>query len=188
MDQPVTELLNRAGSGDEGAVQAVYPIIAAELRRIAERQLRSEPEGHSLQATVLVNDAFLSLVDRADLRWQGRAHFFAVASAAIRRLLIDHARREGRQKRGGGWRRVELHDGFAAPSDRQEADLLELDEALTRLAALHERQARIVELRFFGGLSVQEAADLLGVSPRTVEGDWATARAWLRRELRRGGS
>jgi RNA polymerase sigma-70 factor (ECF subfamily) len=185
-DEPgdVTRLLREVGGGRPGAAEDLIALVYDELRRIADIHMRREPAGHTLQPTALVNEAYLKLVDQTRVDWQGRTHFLAVASGAMRRVLIDHARGRLRHKRGGGLRRVDLDEALerAAFSD---ADVLDLHEALERLAALDERQARIVEMRFFGGLSVEEVADSLGLSKRTVEGEWTHAKAWLRRELGR---
>jgi RNA polymerase sigma factor (TIGR02999 family) len=161
------------------------PLVYDELRALAESYLRQERPNHTLQATALVHEAYLRLIDQRDVRWKNRAHFFAVAAQAIRRILVDHARGHRRAKRGGDRQRMRLDEDLALLQDR-DLDLLTLDEALEKLACLHERQARIVELRFFGGLSLSDVAAFLGVSPRTVDGDWSMARAWLRRELRKG--
>lgn len=161
------------------------PHVYEELRRIAAAHLRREAPGHTLQATLLADEAFIRLIDQSRVEWKGRAHFMAVASEIIRRLLVDHARLRRAGKRGAGWERVALHEDAASVA-RHEVDLVELDDELNALRALNERQARVVELRFFGGLSVEEAAEVLGVSPRTVKGDWMVARAWLRERLNGG--
>lgn len=179
----VTRMLKQASAGDESAINRLLPMVYDELRALAESYLQRENPGHTLQATALVHEAYLRLVKQEDVEWQNRAHFFALAAQAIRRILVDHARGRGRAKRGGDRERVTLDEDVALTSDR-DVDLIELDAALEKLARLHERQARIVELRFFGGLTLREAAEVLGVSPRTIDGDWSMARAWLRRELR----
>lgn len=179
----VTELLHQAGAGDPTAAAAVFPLVYDELRQLAHRQLRRESSGHSLNTTALVHEAYLKLVDQTRAQIRDRAHFFAVAATAMRRILVDHARRHGAAKRGAGARRVplEMVDGLA-PDER--ADLLvALDTALVRLAALDERQARVVECRFFGGLTEEETAEALGTSTRTVKRDWAKARSWLYQAL-----
>jgi RNA polymerase sigma-70 factor (ECF subfamily) len=189
MDEPgeVTRLLHEMKAGRAGAIEDLMPLVYDELRRIASRHMRREGEGHTLQPTALVNEAYLKLVDQTRTEWESRTHFLCVASAAMRRILIDHARGRLRKKRGAEFRRVDIDDVLerAAASD---ADLLDLHEALERLAALDERQARVVELRFFGGLSVDEVAAALDVSRRTVEGEWTHAKAWLGRELRGPGA
>ncbi len=159
------------------------PLVYDELRALAQSYLNRERPDHTLQATALVHDAYVRLIRQEDVEWKNRAHFFAVAAQAIRRILVDHARGHQRQKRGGGRERVRLDEDVAV-LDERDIDLIALDEALEKLAHLRERQARIVELRFFGGLELKEVAEFLGVSPRTVTGDWQMARAWLRREMR----
>lgn len=181
----VTGILQEVCNGRDSAVARLFPLVYDELRALAESYLQRERCDHTLQATALVHEAYLRLVDQRDVQWQGRAHFFAVAAQAIRRILVDHARSHLRAKRGGNRRRVAL-DSSVAWSTGPNLDLVALDEALDRLAALHQRQARIVELRFFGGLSGDETAEVLGIAPRTVDGDWSMARAWLRRELAEG--
>ncbi len=178
----VTRMLVRASQGDESAVNHLLPLVYDELRALAESYLQRERPDHTLQATALVHEAYVRLIKQEDVEWKNRAHFFAVAAQAIRRILVDHARGHERVKRGGGLCRVSLDEGVASAPER-DVDLLALDEALGKLAQLNERQARIVELRFFGGLNSKDVAAYLDVSPRTVDGDWAMARAWLRREL-----
>jgi RNA polymerase sigma factor (TIGR02999 family) len=160
------------------------PLVYDELRALAESYLRRERPDHTLQATALVHEAYMRLVKQEEVEWQNRAHFFAVAAQAIRRILVDHARGHQSGKRGGDRKRVRLDEDLTVPEP--DLDLLALDEALQELAHLHERQARIVELRFFGGLSLKEVAEYLGLSPRTIDGDWHMARAWLRCKLREG--
>ncbi len=178
----VTVILERIGEGDRAAVDELLPLVYEELRAIAERALRGERSGHTLQATALVHEAYLRLVGTERMAWQNRAHFLAAGAESIRRVLIDHARGRGREKRGGGWRRVPLEGAGGADGGRW-VDVVDLHEALARLESVSERQAKLVELRFFGGLTMEESAHVLGVSVRTVTGDWAMARAWLRREL-----
>ncbi|MBV9506006.1 MAG: sigma-70 family RNA polymerase sigma factor [Acidobacteriia bacterium] len=170
----------RAGKREIEArlMEAVYP----ELRRIAARYMAREQAGHTLQATALVNEAYVELVGPARPDWQNRAHFFAIAAQLMRRILVDHARKKRAQKRDGARQRVELTDGLVVSEDRLEEILL-IDAALTRLAEWDPRQAKIVELRFFSGLTEDETAEVLGVSPRTVKRDWNVARAWLHSEL-----
>ena len=183
-DSPnITHILKKATDGDDSAVRRLMPLVYDELRALAESYLRQERSGHTLQATAIVHEAYVRLIKQDDIKWQNRAHFFAVAAQAIRRILVDHARARQRAKRGGGLERVRLDEDVAVLEER-DLDLVALDESLEKLAGLHERQARIVELRFFGGLTLKEVAEFLGVSPRTVDGDWSMARAWLRRELR----
>ena len=185
----VTGLLVAWGAGDARALDALLPAVYAELRRQARRAMRREAAGHTLQPTALVHEAFLRLVDQRQARWESRTQFFAIAAQAMRRILVDHARTRQRAKRGGGAALVTLTDaapdGAGAFTDVGGVDALALDEALTRFAALDPGKARLVELRFFAGLSIPEAAAALGVSPATVGREWAVARAWLRRELDR---
>ncbi len=181
----VTQILRRASDGDDSAVNRLMPLVYDELRALAESYLRQERSDHTLQATALVHEAYVRLIKQEDVEWQNRAHFFAVAAQAIRRILVDHARGHNRIKRGGDRERVQLEDDLVL-SDSRDLDLIALDEGMKKLAKLNSRQAQIVELRFFGGLSLKEVANFLGVSPRTVDGDWSMARAWLRRELSEG--
>jgi RNA polymerase sigma-70 factor, ECF subfamily len=180
----ITRILVRASQGDESAVNHLLPLVYDELRALAENYLRCERPDLTLQATALVHEAYLRLIKQEEVQWQNRAHFFAVAAQAIRRILVDHARGHARQKRGGDRERVRLDEEVAVLPER-DVDLVALDEALVKLAELHPRQAQIVELRFFGGLSLRDVAEVLKVSPRTVDGDWSMARAWLRRALQR---
>jgi len=172
------------------AADELLPLVYDQLRRLARRLLSRERPGHTLQPTALVHEAYLKLVDQTRVDWKGRTHFFAAGAQAMRHILVDHARGRGRAKRGGGWNRVTLGEDAAPFADGGlDADeLLALDEAMQRLAKLDERSARVVELRFFGGLTVPEVAHVLAVSTRTVEGDWTHARAWLNRELDCGGA
>lgn len=181
----ITLLLRGASDGDPVAVNGLLPLVYDELRALAQHYLERERSDHTLQATALVHEAYLKLVDQHNARWQDRRHFFAVAAQAIRRILVDHARTKGRHKRGGGLAQRPLHDAAAEIASESRIDLVALDEALIALAKLNERQARIVELRFFGGLSIDEIGEVLGVSARTVDGDWSMARAWLHRFLTR---
>ena len=178
----VTELLGRARSGDASALADVFPLIYDELRRLAGQQLRREPDGHTLSPTALVHEAYLRLVDYARVEWTGRAHFLAAASTAMRRVLVDHARGHRSAKRGGALRRVALDDVELGIEERAEL-VVALDEALDRLTALDARQARVVECRFFGGMTEEETAEALGIGVRTAKRDWAKARSWLHREL-----
>jgi RNA polymerase sigma-70 factor, ECF subfamily len=183
MESPqITELLKAWSNGDKEALETIIPLIEVELHRIARRFMRNENTGHLLQTTALVNEAFLKLVDQRSVKWQNRAHFYAIAAQCMRRILINHARGEHRAKRGGGAQRVSFsraEDVFTETND----ELLALDEALTRLTVLDQRKSKVVELRYFGGLSVEETAEVLQVSPVTVMRDWNLARAWLRREI-----
>jgi RNA polymerase sigma-70 factor (ECF subfamily) len=179
----VTDLLGELSKGKPGAADHLIPVVYEELRRLADRYMRRERDGHTLQATALVHEAYLKLVEQRSVNWQSRAHFFGIAAQIMRRLLVDHARGHLRDKRGGGQHLVPLDDALVF-SHEQSSDLVELDSALERLAVMDARQARIVELRFFAGLTVEEAAEVLGVSPKTVKRDWSVAKAWLHGELK----
>jgi RNA polymerase sigma factor (TIGR02999 family) len=183
----VTELLRAHRAGDPEALERLVSRVYGELRRQAARYLRRERGNHTLQPTALVHEAYLRLADQRDVEWQNRAHFFAIAAQIMRRILVDHARARGRGKRGAG-QTLLLFDDALAVAESRDLDLVALDDALGALAKLDERQSRVVEMRFFGGLEVEEVAEALGVSPTTVKRDWSLARAWLQRELRRGGS
>ncbi|MEO5567130.1 MAG: sigma-70 family RNA polymerase sigma factor [Gemmatimonadaceae bacterium] len=179
----VTQMLRAWREGDKAAGEQLLPIVYAELHRRAAAAMRREDDGHTLQATALVHEAYMKLVDQKHAQWQNRSQFYGVAAQLMRRILIDHAREHLAAKRGGGARPVTL-SGVDLPADSDEAvDVLSLHEALERLTALDARQGRIVELRYFGGLSIEEAAEALDISPATVKREWATARAWLKREL-----
>ena len=181
---PLTEALRAWARGDESALAKAIELAYPELRQIARRCLRPERSGHTLQATALVHEAYLRLMDARNLTWQDRAHFFAVAAGIMRRILVDHARARGRAKRGGGMRQVNL-DAALMVTTELDPELVRLDEALEDLAAFDRRRARIVELRYFGGLTSREVAELLRVSPQTVNRDWSLAKAWLIHEMRR---
>jgi RNA polymerase sigma-70 factor (ECF subfamily) len=183
----VTELLMRWSGGDRSALDELMPLVLEELKRLASRYMHSERTGHTLQTTALVNEAFLKLADEKRVSWQGRAHFFAIASQVMRHVLVDHARTRRRAKRGGGAERIPLEQALAF-SDSQSADLLALDEALTKLATIDPRKSAVIEMRFFSGMSVEETAAVLGVSTNTVIRDWGLARSWLYRELQGLGS
>jgi RNA polymerase sigma factor (TIGR02999 family) len=178
----VTQLLADWANGDKTALQRLMPLVYEELRAIAHRHMRRERSGHLLQTTALVNEAYLRMVDQRDARLQNRVHFFAIASQLMRRILVDHARRRRRARRGGGTFELSL-DEAAAASGEPAAEVIALDDALRSLEAIDPRKGRLVELRFFGGLSLEETAEALGVSPRTVMRDWRMAKAWLRREM-----
>jgi RNA polymerase sigma-70 factor (ECF subfamily) len=178
----ITHLLKEWSDGDQSALDKLTPLVYAELRQQATRYLRRERPGHSFQTTALINEAYLRLIDAKDVRWQSRAHFFAIAANLMRRILVDHARRRDAEKRGGSQLRLTLDEGLAVTKETN-VDLLAIDEALDRLATIDPQQARVVELRFFSGLSVEETASALDVSPKTVKRDWSVARAWLRREI-----
>lgn len=178
----VTQMLNRAGSGDSAALQDLLPLVYDELRGLARAGMARERADHTLQPTALAHEVFLKLVDQSAVQWQGRAHFFALAARAIRRVLVDHARGKQRAKRGGRVRRAALAE-VGAPAAVSELEIVDLDDALAALAELDQRQARIAEMHVFGGLTLEEAAEVVGVSLRTAAADWRMAKAWLRREL-----
>jgi RNA polymerase sigma factor (TIGR02999 family) len=180
----VTRLLRAWSAGDSGALEKLTPLVYAELRRMAGRYMQRENQGNTLQATALVNEAFLRLVDVAGIRWQDRAHFFAISAQMMRRILADAARARGCGKRGGGAVRLNLNESIDA-LPRPDNRLVELDEALRSLARFDARKVKVVELRFFGGLSVEETAEVLKISPQSVMRDWKLARVWLMREMSR---
>lgn len=182
----ISKLLHAWSEGDQTAIEKLTPIVYAELYRLARRYMRNERVGHSLQPTALVNEAYLRLVRCNRMQWQDRAHFFAVSSQLMRRVLVEYARRHN-QKRGGDVHHVSLEENRVTGGMRS-ADLLALDDALNSLAHIDERKMRVVEMRFFGGLSLEETAEALNVSVPTVMRDWNTARAWLRRELKNESS
>lgn len=181
----VTALLVAWHKGDQAAIDRLVPIVHDELHRIAARVMKGERQGHSLQATALVNEAYLRLVDVRRIDWQDRAHFLAMSARIMRRILVDHARARNYQKRGGDAVRVTFAESLEV-ADESAADLMALDDALQALMARDERKARVVELRVFGGLSVEESALVLKVAPGTITRDWNFAKSWLRRELRGG--
>jgi RNA polymerase sigma factor (TIGR02999 family) len=181
----VTGLLAAWSAGDRDALDRLVPIVERELHALARRRLRGERPGHTLQATALVNEAYLRLVGQQQAQWHGRGQFFAIAARLMRRILIDHARRRAYAKRGGGAPALSLDEACVVGEERA-AELVALDDALSLLSSVDERKARIVELRYFGGLSVDETAALLGVHPDTVNRDWQRAKAFLRRELAAG--
>ncbi len=180
--QNVTQLLVDWSNGDQAALDKLLPLVNAELRQLARRYMRRESPGHTLQTSALVNEAYLRLIDQKNVRWQNRAHFFGIAAQLMRRILIDHARKAHYAKRGGGALRVSL-DEAAAVTEARAAELLAVDEALEKLTAMDARKGRIVELRFFGGLTEEETAEVIGVSLPTVQREWRAAKAWLRRML-----
>ncbi len=181
----VTQLLRAWGEGDGKALDRLVPLVHQELHRLAHNYMRREQKGHTLQTSALVNEAYLRLVDAQGVGWQNRAHFFAVSAQIMRRILVDFARSRQNLKRGGGAQRVSLDEALVVSAERG-ADLLALDEALGRLSSLSPRQSQVVEMRYFGGLSEEEVAEVLKVSPRTVRSDWSLARVWLYRELQQG--
>lgn len=180
--EDLTQLLVAWSDGDPGALDKLIPLVHDELHRLAHRYMSGERTGHTLETTALVNEAYIRLIDSSRVQWQNRAHFFAVSAQLMRRILVDYARSHRSMKRGGGLPPVPLDNGLALSPDR-DPDLVALDEALSRLAALDERKSRVVELRFFGGLAVEETAEVLGVSADTVMRDWRLAKAWLMREM-----
>jgi RNA polymerase sigma factor (TIGR02999 family) len=182
----ITRLLVAWQAGDRRALDALIPVVHDELRRLAHRSMKRERAGHLLQTTALVNEAYLSLVDARGIKWRDRAHFFAICAKLMREILVHYARARGARKRGGGLRQISL-DESALYAPAPEADLLDLDDALTALASFDERKARVVELRFFGGLTLDEIAEVLQVSTDTVARDWDFARTWLYHQMRPRG-
>lgn len=181
----ITELLRAWGNGDQSALEQLTPLVYEELHSLARRHMSRENEGHTLQATALIHEVYLRLVEFQSVRWQDRAHFYAVCSRLMRRILIDFARSRGSLKRGGNERKLTLEEGLIVSADVP-AQLLDLEEALTKLAQNDPRKSNVVELRFFGGLTVKETAEVLKVSSDTVMRDWSMARAWLLREMDEG--
>ncbi len=179
----VTALLLAVGDGEQGAFDALLPVVYDELKRVARGRLRHESAANPLQTTALVHEAYIRLIDQRQVQWANRSHFFAVASLAMRRLLVNAARDRQRLKRGGGAVLLPLDEELAAGPAERTVDILALDQALTQLEAVSERARRVVECRFFGGLSIDETAEALGVAPMTVKRDWRTARAWLARSM-----
>lgn len=181
--EDVTVLLAELSKGNQAAASKLIPLVYAELRRLASGYMRRERSDHTLQATALVHEAYLKLVEQRSVDWQSRAHFFGIAAQVMRRILVDHARGHLREKRGGGQRLVPIDEVLVfAPEQSQE--LVKLDQALERLTRLDPRQGKIVELRFFGGLTVEQTAELLGISAKTVKRDWSMAKAWLHGDLK----
>jgi RNA polymerase sigma factor (TIGR02999 family) len=181
--RPITEILHDWNDGKQEALDALLPLVYDELHRQAARYLRRERVGHTLQPTALINEVYLKLIDQRDVNWQNRAHFFGIAAQVMRRILVDYAKSRHREKRGGANETLPLEAAEFAISHGKTVDLVALDEALTRLAELDHRQANIVELKFFSGLSIEETAEVLGVSPATVKNDWKSAKAWLFQEM-----
>jgi RNA polymerase sigma factor (TIGR02999 family) len=178
----VTQLLVSWSNGDQQALDKLIPLVYGELRRLADRYLRRERPGHTLQSTALVNEAWMKLIDQRNVHWQNRAHFFGVAAQLIRRILVDYARNRYAAKRGGHAFKLSLEDVVEMPKQR-DLDLVVLDDALESLSKVDPQQGRIVELRFFAGLSIEETAEVLRISPATVKRDWVSAKAWLYREM-----
>ncbi len=181
----VTQLLVNWNNGDQAALNQLLPLVNDELRRLARNYLRRESPGHTLQPTALVNEAYLRLIDQRQVQWQNRAHFFGIAAQLMRRILVDHARRHAYAKRGGGAIQVSFDEGMAV-TEAKAAELLAVHEALEKLNAMDARKGRIVELRFFGGLNLDETAEVLGISSPTVQREWRAAKAWLHRILTEG--
>ena len=179
----VTRLLLAWNAGDQAALEKLMPLVYGELRQLAERHFRKERRGHTLQPTAVVHEAYFRLIDQTRVTWKNRGHFLAIASQAMRRILIDHARGRGAEKRGGEVEKVTLDVAIASPEPSREVDILALDEALDRLKALDGTQAQIVELRCFGGLTIEETADVMETSPSSIKRDFRSAKAWLFREL-----
>ncbi|HTH51122.1 MAG TPA: sigma-70 family RNA polymerase sigma factor [Pyrinomonadaceae bacterium] len=184
-DRPpeITLWLKQWSAGNDDALEALLPVVYEELHRQAANYLRRERVGHTLQPTALINEVYIKLINQQHVDWQNRAHFFGIAAQGMRRILVDYARSRHRNKRGGNAENVPIDSEVLAISDTTSVDLIALDEALDRLAQLDQRQARIVELRFFSGMSVEETAEALGISSATVKNDWRTAKAWLFREI-----
>ncbi len=185
--QHVTRLLQAWGQGEDAALEELLPLVHQELRRLARRYMFGERPGHTLQTTALVNEAYLRLVNSRQVNWQNRAHFFAISAQLMRRILVDYARARGSQKRGGGVPKVTLDEELMAPQEKGH-DLVALDDALKALAHIDPRKCKVIELRFFGGLSVDETAEVLKISPDTILRDWRLAKAWLAREMRKTGA
>jgi RNA polymerase sigma factor (TIGR02999 family) len=179
----VTQILKEWSEGNGDALNALIPLIYSELRQVARRRLRGERTGHTLQTTALIHEAYLRLVDQRSVQWQNRAHFFAIAARLMRRILVDHARGRRRIKRGGSTAPLPLEEALVVAAEQLNIDVLALDFALQRLMAVDARQCQVVELRFFSGLTIEETAVVVGVSPATVKNDWNIAKAWLRREM-----
>ena len=185
----ITQLLASWKNGDRGALEELMPLVYGELRRLASAHLRHERSDHTLQSTALVHEAFMRLVGQQNVEWRSRAHFFGIAAQMIRRILVDHARAKGTEKRGSGAVKLTMDAALAGALDASmDVDLLTLNDALDRLSYLDARQGRIVELRFFAGLSVDETAEVMNISPTTVKREWNTARAWLFREMTRNAT
>jgi len=181
--QEISVILKAWSGGDRASADVLLTLVYDELRKIAAQYLRKENSGHTLQPTALVHEAYMKLVDISDINWQDRAHFFAVSANVMRHILVDHARAKLAEKRGGDAQRIELDDAISL-SNEPNVDLLAVDEALNELANFDEQQSRIVELRFFGGLTIEETAHVVGISPATVKREWAMAKAWLHRKLK----
>lgn len=182
MAEEITKILLALSKGDTEAPDKLMPLVYDELRRLASSYMRRERQAHTLQATALVNEAYLKLVDQTQIDWKGRAHFFSIAARLMREILVDHARTRNADKRGGGATRIALDEAVSF-ADEREFDLVALDDALAALGKFDPQQSRIVELRFFGGLTIEETSEVIGISPATVKRDWGLAKAWLKREI-----
>lgn len=182
LEAGITQLLADASRGDQAALDALLPLVYSELRKLADHYLRQERPDHTLQATALVHEAYLRLVDQTNISWQNRAHFFSVAAQVMRHILVDHARAHRAEKRGGGEHKLSLDEAVSFFAER-DVNLVVLDEALNELAQLDSQQSRVVELRFFGGMTIEEIAEVLKITPGTVRYDWRMAKAWLHRAL-----
>jgi RNA polymerase sigma-70 factor (ECF subfamily) len=185
-ETPITQLLIAWSDGRREALENLVPLVYEDLRRMAAGYMQREPAGHALQPTALVHEAYVRLIDQRQVKWHNRAHFFGVAAGMMRRILVDQARLRRAEKRGGGWERVTLVGDEVAVDGPNEVDVLALHESLERLAGFDPQQERIVELRYFGGLTIEEAAEVVGISPATVVREWTIAKAWLRADLSRG--
>jgi len=181
--QQITQLLKQWSNGDAEVLDDLMPLVYIELRRQASGYLRRERSDHTLQPTALINEAYLKLIDQRDVKWQNRAHFFAIAAQAMRRILVDYARERHREKRGGAAENLPIDEALTIVSQEKSVDLVALDEALNKLATFDDRQAKVVELRYFSGLSIDETAEVLNVSNVTVRRDWNMAKAWLHQEI-----
>jgi RNA polymerase sigma factor (TIGR02999 family) len=184
--EAVTQMLNAWGKGDQKSLDKLLPLVYDELRRLAASYLRRERPDHTLQPTALVHEAYFRLIDQREVSWQNRAHFFGIAAQIMRRILVDHARSHLYAKRGGGAQKLSLDEVICLP-DQKEVELTALDEALNKLEAIDPRQSRIIELRYFGGLSIEATAEVLGISSATVKREWSMARAWLHRQISKEG-
>lgn len=182
----ITQLLAAWGNGDQNALDQLMPLVYSELHRLAHRHMKKERPGHTLQTSALLNEVFVRLVDQRHVTWKSRAHFFAIAAQMMRRILVDYARSRRYAKRGGDARQVSLNEELIISRQRS-ADILDLHDALNELATIDERKSKIVELKFFGGLSIEETAEVLGVSPGTVMRDWTLSKAWLRLTMSKSG-
>jgi RNA polymerase sigma factor (TIGR02999 family) len=181
----VTQLLADWRGGDNQALEELMPLVYQELHRLADYYLRRERQGHTLQATALINEAYMKIIDQHSVNWQNRAHFFGVAAQMMRRILVDHARSHLYAKRGGGAQKLTIDEAIGVPQQERDLELVALDDALNRLAEIDPQQCRIIELRFFGGLTIEETAEVLGISPATVKREWNWAKTWLYNEIKK---